>query len=81
MFIDVHIVATEQLATNIATWDVLTVKGGELIGVIERIEGPKNMDELASYWFTDTFGHSKEFDTIYEARDYAEQSINPATVN
>lgn len=81
MFINVHIVAQEQLSDAIAVWDVLTVEGQELIGVIEKLEGPEGIDELASYWFTDTFGHQEEFDSIYEARDYAEQSINPVTVN
>ncbi len=81
MFNNVHIIAQNQLSDAIAAWDVLTVEGQELIGVIEKLEGPEGIDELASYWFTDTFGHQEEFDTIYEARDYAEQSINPTTVN
>ncbi len=81
MFINVHIVAVVPTTDDISEWDVRTVEGGELIGVIEKVEGPEGIDELASYWFTDTFGHSEEFESIYEARDYAERSINPVTVN
>lgn len=81
MFINVHIIAVAPTTDDISEWDVRTVEGGELIGVIEKVEGPEGIDELASYWFTDTFGHSEEFDSIYEARDYAERSINPVTVN
>ncbi len=81
MFNNVHIIAQDQPSDDIAVWDVLTVEGQELIGIIEKLEGPEGIDELASYWFTDTFGHQTEFDSIYEARDYAERSINPTTVN
>ena len=81
MFNNVHIIAQDQLSDGITVWDVRTVEGGEFIGVIEKLEGPEGIDDLASYWFTDTFGHAEEFDSIYEARDYAEQSINPVTVN
>ena len=81
MFINVHIIAADQTSDDIAVWDVMTVEGQEFIGVIEKLEGPEGIDDLASYWFTDTFGHSEEFDSIYEARNYAEQSINPVTVN
>lgn len=80
MFINVHIIAQDP-CDDIAVWDVKTVEGQELIGVIEKLEGPEGIDDLASYWFTDTFGHSEEFDSIYEARAYAERSINPTVVN
>ncbi len=81
MFNSIHIIAVVPTSDDISEWDVRTVKDGELIGVIEKLEGPEGIDELASYWFTDTFGRSAEFDSIYEARDYAERSINPVTVN
>lgn len=82
MFINVHIIAHDQCADEIAVWDVNTVEGAELIGVIEKFQGPLDqIDELNTYVFTDTFGHSEEFDSIYEARAYAEQSINPTVVN
>ncbi|KKN10169.1 hypothetical protein LCGC14_1039170 [marine sediment metagenome] len=81
MFNNVHIIAVAPTSDDISEWDVRTVEGGEFIGVIEKVEGPEGIDELASYWFTDTFGHQEEFDSIYDARDYAEQSINPVTVN
>ena len=83
MFINVHIVGQEQLSNDIAVWDVKTVEGGVLIGIIERFDGPLDqIDELNIYVFTDTTGHqSEEFDSIIDARNYAEQSINPATVN
>lgn len=82
MFNNVHIVARGQLSDGVAEWDVLTVEGGQFIGVIEKFQGPlDHIDELNIYTFTDTFGHMTEFDSIYEARDYAEQSVNPTTVN
>lgn len=82
MFNNVHIIkAADQTFDDIAVWDVHIVEGGEFIGVIEKVEGPEGINELASYWFTDAFGRSAEFDSIYEARDYAEQSVNPTTVN
>ncbi|KKN24836.1 hypothetical protein LCGC14_0890760 [marine sediment metagenome] len=77
----IHIIATDQTDDDIGVWDVRIVEDGMFIGVIEKLEGLDGIDDLASYWFTDTFGHQTEFDTIYEARDYAEQSINPQTVN
>jgi len=81
MFNNIHIIAVAPTTDGISEWDVRAVEGGELIGVIEKLEGPEGIDDLASYWFTDTFGHSEEFDSIFEARDYAERSINPVTVN
>lgn len=81
MLNSVHIIAANRASDNIEVWDVETVEGQKLIGIIEKVEGPEGIDELASYWFTDTFGHSEEFDSINEARDYAEQSINPVTIN
>ncbi len=81
MFNNIHIVAENQTSDNIAVWDVRFVESGEFIGVIEKVEGPEGIDDLASYWFTDAFGRSAEFDSIYEARDYAELSVNPTTVN
>ncbi len=81
MFNSIHIIAADQTSDNIAVWDVRFVESGEFIGVIEKVEGPEGIDDLASYWFTDAFGRSAEFDSKYEARDYAEQSVNPTTVN
>ncbi len=81
MYNNVHIIAVAPTSDDISEWDVKTVEGQEFIGVIEKVEGPEGIDDLASYWFTDVFGHSEEFDSIYEARDYAERSINPVTVN
>lgn len=81
MFNNVHIIARDQLACGIEEWDVRTVVGGVFIGVIERFVGPNGCVELDTYTFTDTTGRMTEFDTIYEARDFAEQSINPTTVN
>lgn len=81
MFINVHIISQEH-DDDIASWDVLTVEGGQFIGVIEKFQGPLDqIDELNIYTFTDTFGHMTEFDSISEARDYAERSINPVMVN
>ena len=82
MFNSVHIVAKDQTPDGILEWDVRTVEGGQFIGVIERFQGPlDHIDELNIYTFTDTFGHMTEFNTIYDARDYAERSINPTIVN
>ncbi len=82
MYNNVHIIAQEQCADDIAVWDVKTVEGQELIGIIEKFQGPLDqIDELNTYVFTDTFGRMAEFDSIYEARDCAERSINPTTVN
>lgn len=82
MFNNVHIVARDQAEDDIGVWDVLTDEGGQFIGVIEKFQGPlDSIDELNVYTFTDTFGRMTEFDSITEARDYAEQSINPATTN
>ncbi len=81
MFNNVHIIARDQLANAVEEWDVRTVEGGEFVGVIERFVGPNGCTELDAYTFTDTFGHMTEFDTIYNARDFAEQSINPTVVN
>lgn len=78
---NIHVIAVAPIDDDIIEWDVRTVKDGEFIGVIEKVEGPEGIDDLASYWFTDTFGHSNEFDSIFEARNYAERSINPITVN
>lgn len=81
MFNSVHIIARGQTSDGISEWDVKTVKDGEFIGVIEKFDGPNGCVELNTYTFTDTFRHMTQFDTIYEARDYAEQSINPTVVN
>lgn len=82
MFNNVHIVAQDQPSDGITIWDVNTVEGQELIGIIEKFQGPlDHINELDTYVFTDTFGHQEEFDTIYEARNYAERSINPTVVN
>lgn len=81
MFNNVHIIA-QNSEDDIAVWDVKIVEGGELIGIIERFDGPLDqIDELNTYVFTDTFGRMAEFDSIFEARNYAEQSINPTVVN
>lgn len=81
MFNNVHIIAVDRLVCGVEEWDVRIVESGELVGVIERFVGPNGCTELDTYTFTDTFGHMTEFDTIYEARDYAEQSVNPTVVN
>lgn len=82
MFNNVHIIAQDELSDGATVWDVRTVEGQELIGIIEKFQGPLDrIDELNTYVFTDTFGRMAEFDSIYEARDYAEQSINPTVVN
>lgn len=81
MSINVHIIAVAPTTDDVSEWDVRTVEGDQFVGVIEKFHGPKDIDELATYTFTDTFGHMEEFDSIFEARDYAERSINPVTVN
>lgn len=78
---NIYVIAVAPIDDDIIEWDVRTVKDGEFIGVIEKVEGSEGIDDLAIYWFTDTFGHSNEFDSIFEARNYAERSINPITVN
>lgn len=78
---NVHIIAVAPTDNDITEWDVRIVKSDEFIGVIEKIRGPEDINELATYTFTDTFGHMEAFDSIFEARDYAERSINPITVN
>lgn len=81
MFNNVHIVAKEQLDNPVQEWDVLIVANGQFVGVIERLNGPLDCVELDTYTFTDSFGRMAEFNTIYEARDYAESSVNPVVVN
>ena len=78
---NIHIVARDQTPDGISEWDVKTVEDGKFIGVIEKFNGPNGCVELNTYTFTDTFGRMTEFDTIYDARDYAERSINPTVVN
>ncbi|MEE8113883.1 MAG: hypothetical protein V3T23_05965 [Nitrososphaerales archaeon] len=82
MFNNVHIIAVVPTSDDIIEWDVRIVSNGKFVGVIEKFRGPGGIEELAGYWFTDTFGRqSDEFNTLREARDYAERSINPVTVN
>lgn len=82
MFHNVHVIGIAGGRDEPCEWDVKIVSNGELVGVIMKLEGPEGIDELAGYWFTDTFGRqSEEFDTLNEARDCAEQSINPVTIN
>jgi hypothetical protein len=68
--IDVHAVAEDQLSAPIASWAVLSVRGGERLATIRRQTGDR-------YAVETVFGETSTHGGLVEARDWVANAFSP----